>query len=74
MYVRFIIDGYNSRQSVCIQWEITKSRNFHTCNGVKQGGVISPILFAIYYDELISRLAHSPYGCRLDKHFVGALS
>ena len=51
VYVRFIIDGY-SRQSVCIQWESTKSRNFHTCNGVKQGGVISPILFAIYYDEL----------------------
>ena len=73
VYVRFIIDGY-SRQSVCIQWESTKSRNFHTCNGVKQGGVIYPILFAIYYDELISKLAHSPYGCTLGKHFVGALS
>ena len=66
VYVRFILDGY-SRQSVGIQWESTKSRNFHTCNGVKQGAVISPILFAIYYDELISKLAHSPYGYGLGR-------
>ena len=32
---------------------------------VKQGGVISPILFSIYYDELITRLSSSRYGCRL---------
>ena len=48
--VRFILDGY-IRQSACIQWEGLKSRSFNTFNGVKQGGVIFPILFSIYYDE-----------------------
>ena len=71
--VRFVLDGY-IRQSACIQWEGVKSRSFNTFNGVKQGGVISPILFSIYYDELITRLSSSRYGCRLSGKFVGALA
>ena len=59
---------------MCAQWERHKSRSFHVCNGVKQGAVISPILFAVYYDELIAKLARSGYGCRISQHFVGALS
>ena len=64
----------NIRQSACTQWEGVKSRSFNTFNGVKQGGVISPILFSIYYDELITRLSSSRYGCRLSDKFVGALA
>ena len=71
--VRFIIDGY-IRQRMCAQWERHTSRSFHVCNGVKQGAVISPILFAVYCDELIAKLARSGYGCRVSQHFVGALS
>ena len=71
--VRFILDGY-IRQSACIQWEGVKSRSFNTFNGVKQGGVISPILFSIYYDELITRLSSSRYGCLSSGKFVGALA
>ena len=41
---------------------------------MKQGAVISPILFAVYYDELIAKLASSGYGCRIAQYFVGALS
>ena len=59
---------------MCAQWERRTSRSFHVCNGVKQGAVISPILFAVYYDELIAKLARSGYGCRISQHFVGALS
>ena len=59
---------------MCAQWESTKSRRFYVSNGVKQGAVISPILFALYYDELIAKLASSGYGCRIAGHFVGALS
>ena len=62
--VRFILDGY-TRHRMCAQWERHTSRTFHVCNGVKQGAVISPILFAVYYDELIAKLASSGYGCRI---------
>ena len=71
--VRFILDGY-IRECMCAQWERYKSRIFYVRNGVKQGAVISPILFAVYYDELIAKLASSGYGCRIAQHFVGALS
>ena len=72
-HVRFILDGY-IRQSACIQWEGVESRSFNTFNGVKQGGVISPILFSIYYDKLITRFSSSRYGCRLSGKFVGPLA
>ena len=56
-------------------WPVSPTtRSFHVCNGVKQGAVISPILFVVYYDELIAKLARSGYGCRISQHFVGALS
>ena len=35
--------------------------------------MISPILFAVYYDELIAKLASRGYGCRISQHFVSAL-
>ena len=55
------------------QWEHHASRTFRVRNGVKQGAVISPIVFAVYYDELIAKLASSGYGCCISQHFVGAL-
>ena len=31
-------------------------------------------MFAVYYDELIAKLASSGYGCHISQHFVSALS
>ena len=41
-------------------------------NGVKQGGVLSPVLFCIYMDELIGRLEKSGFGCYIGKQFYGS--
>ena len=35
-------------QSLRVKWGNTVSSEFTVSNGVKQGGVLSPILFAIY--------------------------
>ena len=35
---------------------------FHVCNGVKQGGVILPILFNVYMDGLSINLNNSSIG------------
>ena len=40
-------------------------------NGVKQGGVLSPVLFCIYMDEQPHRLEKSGAGCYIGKQFYG---
>jgi hypothetical protein len=43
-------------------------------NGIRQGGIISPVLFCIYMDQLLKRLEDAGLGCHMGKHFYGALS
>ena len=43
-------------QFLSVRWNTTFSTKFGVSNGVRQGGVISPILFTVYIDELLSRL------------------
>jgi arginine exporter protein ArgO len=50
------------------------SASFVAYNGVKQGGVLSPVLFCIYVDRLLIQLAHAGVGCYISSHFVGALA
>ena len=42
------------------------SKYFSVSNGVKQGGVLSPILFSIYINKLLLKLKESGYGCHLN--------
>ena len=46
---------------------------FHVSNGVQQGGVLSPILFTVYIDELLQRLQNLGVGCQWEGLFVGCL-
>ena len=42
-------------------------------NGVKQCGIMSPILFIIYMDELLIKLSMSGVGCYIGNTFCGSL-
>ena len=46
---------------------------FSTSNGVRQGGVLSPILFTIYIDDLLTTLENNGVGCFWKHHYVGAV-
>ena len=61
-------------QSMCVRWCNTLSDPFSCANGVKQGGVLSPLLFSVYMDELLGRLSRSGVGCPIDEEFVGGIS
>ena len=39
---------------------------------MKQGGVLSPVLFGVYIDELIVKLQATGFGCHIGNKFVGA--
>ena len=65
--IRFFIILYTN-QSIRIQWGSTVTDLCTISNGVKQGGVLSPILFTIYVDELLTRLRDGHLG-----HHIGSL-
>ena len=54
--VRVIAFWYQT-QPMCIKWGKANSDYFNVSNGVRQDGVLSPKLFAIYIDDLSSKLA-----------------
>ena len=56
-----------------VKWGSSFSDVFSCKNGVKQGGVLSPLLFCIYIDVLFKRLSDSKVGCHFGEHFCGAL-
>ena len=66
--VRCLMHMYTN-QSLRVSWNGVMSDNFNTTNGVKQGGVLSPLLFSVYIDELICRLRKSGIGCYIGPHY-----
>ena len=68
---RLLLHMYTN-QTLRVRWGDTYSSEFHVSNGVKQGGVISPILFCVYMDNLISELKSSDVGCYMGGVFAGA--
>ncbi len=52
---------------------ITYDKLFNGVNGVRQGGVISPIVFTVYMNKLISKLKTYGTGCWDGHHYYGCL-
>ena len=73
LFLRFFMHSY-CNQKMRIKWNSALSGTFNTSNGVKQGGVLSLLLFTIYPDQLILSLKDLGVGCHLNGMFVGAFS
>jgi hypothetical protein len=70
--MRMMLDLYQ-RQSVRTVWQKQFSDSFNTTNGIRQGGVISPVLYCVYVDILLNALEADGVGCRIGHHFFGAV-
>ena len=70
---KMLISMY-TQQQLSVKWNSSISAPMHCSNGIKQGGVLSPTLFCVYMDELITRLRSSKIGCHLGNMYVGALA
>ena len=55
------------------KWNDVQGEYFNILTGVKQGGVLSPRLFAIYVDDLIKKLRARGIGCHIIEMFVACL-
>jgi Reverse transcriptase (RNA-dependent DNA polymerase) len=71
--IRFLLNIFLF-QSTRVAWNRSYSRCFKIRNGVRQGSVLSPVLFCIYFDELLHALESARCGCYIGCCFVGVLA
>ena len=64
LIVRILMFWYQ-RQSICVKWGNRTYEYFSFINGVRQGGVLSPQLFAIYIASVC--LTQCKAGCHLNE-------
>ena len=72
LFLRIIMDMYE-HQTMRTVWNKRYSNSFETINGVRQGGIISPILFCVYVDTLLKQLETDGIGCWVRGQFYGAI-
>ena len=48
-----------------VRYGEVSSKHFPVGNGVKQGGVVSLVLFTVYLDTLLKTLKHRNIGCKI---------
>jgi hypothetical protein len=56
-----------------VRWRGVDSESFSCANGVKQGAVLSPVLFCVYMEELLKKLEESEIGWYIGHRYAGAL-
>jgi hypothetical protein len=71
-YVDILLYWY-SHSTSCVKWKDSLSDEFRINAGVRQGGVLSPLLFAVYIDEVVDNLVSNGVGCRINNIFVGCV-
>ena len=55
LILRLLIKSY-TKQMLQVKWGNDIPHAFGISNGVKQGGMLSPVLFAVYIDTLLLKL------------------
>ena len=63
--VRILLFWYRE-QEICIKWGKVLSECFKVTNGVRQGSLLSPKLFAVYVNDLSDILIQSKIGCFIE--------
>ena len=59
-----------TNQSWIVMWSRRSSLCCNCSNGIKQGGVLSPVLFCAYMDEILNRFDMSNAVCHIGHQFI----
>ena len=69
-----VLAFWYGKQEVCVRWHNTYSSNFLIGNGIRQGGILSPVLFARYMHDLLKKITDQRIGCNLGGVFYNILA
>ena len=72
IFIRLLIFIY-TLQSANVRWNGEMSAFFSLTNGVKQGGVLSAILYCFYCNDLFKHLREKKSGCWINGEYMGIL-
>ena len=67
-----MIDWYGKLYAV-VRWNDTESASFHITSDVRQGCVLSPIMFKCFINDLILTLTSSDLGCHTQDQYIGCI-
>ena len=70
--VRFLLASYRN-QRANVRWNDDLSRYFEITNGVKQGAILSSILYCVYTNGLFEELRRRKLGCFVGSNYVGVI-
>ena len=73
IFVRILLVTYMG-QKCFVRWNSSESSQFSVQNGVRQGAVLSPILFSLYVNDLIELLRASGMGCFVGQQYFGIVA
>ena len=73
IFVRIMLVIYIG-QKCFVRWNFSESEFFSVQNGVRQGAVLSPLLFSLYVNELIQKLRETGMGCWVGSSFMGIIA
>ena len=71
--VVWFLSSWYVTQQTSVRWGTSLSDSFKVSNGVRQGSVLSPVLFSVYLDGLLEELVNSGVGCHWGCLFAGAI-
>jgi len=71
-FVKIIMNWY-SKISAAVRWNNSVSLFFQIRSGIRQGSVLSPCLFNIYFDTLVTSLENSDLGCHIRDKYIGII-
>ena len=74
LYIIEFLSYWYASQEYVVKWGTSFSTSFRVTNGIRQGGLISPILYNVYTNELNERLKETNVGCHISGVCVNHIS
>jgi hypothetical protein len=69
-----VLELWFTSSATCVKWGTFLSSFYRLSCRVRQGGVLSPYLFAVYLDSVIEKVKNSKSGCQINCSYVGILA